>query len=187
MIYNLTRFLIRLLARLGLRLQITGLENVPATGPVLICANHFSNLDPPLVGSAFVRSAYYLAKEELFHPWPFGIYMRSVHCISIARGRADRAALEQALKVLRSGEALVIFPEGTRSRTGSLGEFHRGVSFLARRTGAPIVPVGVRGPYGWRRPVVIRFGKLFHLPEPGQGAKADLELVKGAIIELLGD
>ena len=185
MIYYLSRALTRFLARIGLRLEVLGRENIPSDGPVIICGNHIANYDPPLIGGSLRRSAYYLAKEELFHPWPLGPYFRSIHAIPVARGRADRESLEQALRVLRRGEALVIFPEGTRSRNGKLGELHKGVVFLARRSGVPIVPVGVQGPYGWRRRVVIRFGPAFRLPEPGQGPKADLELIRRAIMDQL--
>lgn len=187
MIYYLSRAMIRLLAALSLRVEVQGREHVPDSGRVLICANHISNYDPPLLGSSLTRSAYYLAKDELFHPWPMGAYMRSVHCIPVARGRADRGALEQALTYLRNDEALVVFPEGTRSRTGELGEFQRGAAFLARRTGAPIVPVGIQGPYGWRRRVVIRFGPSFTLPKSGGGSQADIDLIRTAIVQLLGN
>lgn len=185
MIYYVSRGLVRLLARGLLKLRVEGREHVPETGSVIISGNHIANFDPPLIGASLRRSAYYLAKEELFHPRLLGSYLRRIHAIPVSRGRADREALSQALAVLRQGQALVIFPEGTRSRSGQLGEFHKGVAFLARRSGAPIVPVGVQGPYGWRRPVVIRFGPAFRLPDPGSGPKADLELIKAAITRLL--
>jgi len=180
MIYACFRFGVRLVALivLGRRLRIDGMSNVPRSGPVLVVGNHVGNVEPPLTGVHIPRlDVYYMAKAELFRPRFIGWLFRRNHTFPVVRHSADRAALRFALGVLRNGHVLLVYPEGTRSWTGETHPPQAGAGFIARHSGAPIVPVASWGsekviPRGaWlprRADVHLRIGPAFHLPERGR-------------------
>ena len=131
------------------RVQVDGLEHVPADGPLIIAANHISNADPPFMAAwltpALGRPIHWMAKAEALE-WPLaGWFMRQNGAFGIRRGAADTEAFRLAKSVLDDGRVLGAFPEGTRSPTGALQQAKDGVTLLALRTGAPILPVGVVG------------------------------------------
>jgi 1-acyl-sn-glycerol-3-phosphate acyltransferase len=161
--------LFRLLACALGRVRTTGEANVPATGGVILCPNHLSDADPPTLFVCLPRRAWFLGKSELFEAPVFGWLFAHFRGIPIRRDSADRAALRRAEAVLRAGQPLVIFPEGRCAPDGRLQRLQPGAALLSLRTGAPIVPVGLRHtnemlPYGSniprvsRRPVRVDFG-----------------------------
>jgi 1-acyl-sn-glycerol-3-phosphate acyltransferase len=197
--------------RLGLkgitRVRVEGaVDEIPRTGPIIVAANHSSNLDVPVLGSSLMpklgRRLQWLGKKELFD-WPVvGWVARNGGVHAIDRSTADIDAFRLAARILEEGHALFVFPEGTRSHDGALGEGRDGVAVLALRTGAPIVPVGVTGsferwPRGQKLPhpggrVTVRVGSPFRLADvipPGtdrRAAKAQAtELIMRRIAELL--
>ena len=183
--------------------RVEGLEHVPRTGPMLVVANHCSNLDPPTVGWAVGhltgRVVHFMAKEEM-RSWPVaGWLARDAGVIFVRRGAGDRSAQRFALATLEQGEALGLFPEGTRSRDGRLAEGRAGAALLAMRTGVPIVPVGVAGTQHIfrdrrliprRSRVTIRIGPTFRLPVQADGfdraaLRAGTDTIMRAIAALL--
>lgn len=146
-------------------------ERVPADGPLIIAANHQSFLDPPLVG-AFIhqRQVAFIARAGLFKFKPFAWLISALNSIPIREdGQGDTAAIKTALSVLADGHALVIFPEGSRSRDGALQDFKRGTLLLLKRSKCPVVPVAVEGPFdAWplhrprptpfRCPIAVMYG-----------------------------
>jgi 1-acyl-sn-glycerol-3-phosphate acyltransferase len=175
----------RVLLRCLTRVRIRGLgADLPATGPLIIACNHLSNADPIVVGSyvspALGRNLHWLGKEEALRIPIFGWAMAENGVFGIRRGAADIEAFRLAKRILDEGHVLVVFPEGTRSRTGGLAEAKDGIAILALRTGAPILPVGVSGtdrfwPIGSRRfhpggAIALHVGTPFTLPEPVPGA-----------------
>lgn len=145
-------------------MEIRGAENIPPRGAALIASNHVAYFDPPLIGSASPREFYYMAKKELFENSLLGWLIDKYNAIPISRGGFDREGIEKAGEILKRGNALLVFPEGTRSRDGSLKEPKLGVAKLALETGAPIVPACIDYSGGWlkafflRRKIRIRFG-----------------------------
>jgi 1-acyl-sn-glycerol-3-phosphate acyltransferase len=125
--------------------RVEGAENVPDEGGAVIASNHLSHLDPPVVGSAFRRRTYYFAAAYLFKNPVFGFIIRKCYAFPVRRGAADRKALKAAIKLMEAGELLTMFPEGTRSRTGELGDFDLGAALAASRAGVPIVPCALTG------------------------------------------
>src|SRR5690625_70934 len=114
MIYSLGKLLCRLMFILFICVDIKGRENVPVRGPVILCSNHISNFDPPLVGSFLKRSIRFMAKEELFHNKILGTLLTTLGAFPVKRGAGDRQALRKGLNILKDGEMLCLFPEGTR-------------------------------------------------------------------------
>lgn len=146
------------------RWRVEGIENVPASGPVIIAANHVSNWDPVAVGAALTRTVHFMAKEEMFENQVLAKFFTAIHAFPVKRGAPDRKAIRRALELLGEGQVVGMFPEGTRSKTGELRKPQPGVAMIALKARAQIVPVaciGTRGlvPCGWRRPFIIRIGK----------------------------
>lgn len=145
MIYNIVRLIFSLLFTVFFRWEIQGKENIPASGAVIIASNHLSNWDPPLVGSAIDRKLRFMAKEELFKIGFFAWLITKLGAFPVKRGGADRNAIRNALAILAGGEVLGVFPEGTRSKTGELGQAEPGVAMLALKSGAVVVPTAISG------------------------------------------
>ena len=132
----MTRFIFRIVFGIMFRPKIIGSENLPASGAFILSANHVSNWDPPILATFIDREVCYMAKEELFKNPVFAAAIR-------ARGAADKNAIKNAVKVLKDGGCLGLFPEGTRSKTGKLGKAESGVSLIAAMTKAPIIPAAI--------------------------------------------
>jgi 1-acyl-sn-glycerol-3-phosphate acyltransferase len=156
-VYQFLRVLVRGLNRLLFRTTVVGADQVPASGPVIIAPVHRSFIDFFVASQVTPRKLHYMAKDSL---WKHGLLARilpAVGAFPVHRGSADREALRRAQQVLDAGEVLILFPEGER-RTGPVVEdLHEGVGFLAARTGATVVPVGIGGsasvmPKGQRLP-----------------------------------
>lgn len=171
MLYGILRLVTVCLMRAWFGLRVRGVEHVPPSGPALIVSNHQSILDPPLIGGATRRRIYFLAKAELFRIPLFGWLIRALHARPVRREGPDPRALRTAALLLKEGKALLIFPEGTRSLDGRLGEGKPGVGMLAITSGAPVVPAYVSGtlealPKGaaWprRSRVSVSFGPAIH-------------------------
>ncbi len=146
-VYKITNVLQRGTLRLFSDWKVTGAENVPPVGPVVIVSNHLSNLDPSLLSSSLPRRLNYLAKDGIFDAvGPLGRwYLGQYGAFPIDRAAADVAAFRWSLRQLQRDAALVIFPEGTRSRTARMNRAKPGVVSLILRSGAPVLPVGITG------------------------------------------
>lgn len=144
MIYAIVKFLFKVIFTIILRLEVSGKENIPADGPLVIASNHLSLLDPPVIGTAATRKVNFMAKQELFIPVLGDIY-RILGAFPVKRGGADRAAIKHGIDILQAGDVLAIFPEGTRSKTGKLGKAAPGALMMAGKAHAAIVPTCVVG------------------------------------------
>lgn len=197
MLYAILKPLTAAVMRLLFGLESRGAEHVPADGPVLLVANHASVLDPPLVGGAARRRLSFLAKAELFDVPLFGGLIRRLGAHPLRREGPDAGALRTALRVLRDGGALLVFPEGTRGQGGVLGPAKPGAGMLAVLGKAPVVPVYVRGsdgawPRGRRLPrpakVTVTFGSPFVVtPSGGASRKDDYEAVSRQMMAAIAD
>src|SRR4051812_25027796 len=133
-------------------LRVEGRENWPATGGGLICSNHQSMFDPPLVGLTCPRRMNYLARDSLFRVPILAPLIRHLDAIPIDREGTGLAGLKETLRRLKAGELVLIFPEGTRTRDGQLAPLKPGFISVARRSRVPLIPVGIDGAYqAWPR------------------------------------
>jgi 1-acyl-sn-glycerol-3-phosphate acyltransferase len=156
--------------------EVVGQENVPPAGAIIVASNHLNAADPPFVTRALGRPPIFMAKKEMLDLPLFGLAFRAWGAFPVRRGEFDLAAIRAAVDVLQRGEVLLMFPEGTRSRTGGLGRGHPGTATIALHTGAPILPVAITGtenvkwPWFLLRPLLVRhvrvvIGEPFHLAE----------------------
>jgi 1-acyl-sn-glycerol-3-phosphate acyltransferase len=135
------------------KVRVYGLHNVPKSGGVLLVSNHQSYLDPVLLALKLSRPVSYFAKSELFESRYFGALIRALHAFPVERGRGDKGAMEQAIRVLQQGYMLNFYPEGTRTETGEIGPMQRGISLIIRRAKVPVLPAAVHGSFeAWRPP-----------------------------------
>ena len=169
---RLGRFLTRLI--LGPSFELHGTPNVSPTGSLLIVSNHVGAVDPALIGSWTPRPVWFMAKAELFRRWYSRVWMIGFHAFPVVRHSPDRQALKRALATLSSGGVLVLFPEGHRADDGRLQRAEPGAGFLARHSGAPIVPLAITGServlgrghvIPRRAPVRMTYGPVFTIPE----------------------
>ncbi|WP_457567730.1 lysophospholipid acyltransferase family protein [Desulfurobacterium sp.] len=185
-----------LIAKLG-HLQVEGRENVPEEGPVLIVSNHRSFVDPPLIAYAVMkRPVFFMAKEELFKtPILSSLIKHWGNGFPVKRGSSDLKALKTALAVLKKGEALAIFPEGTRAPTGKFLKPKTGAGMIAVKAHVPVLPCLITGseellPRGAKflKPanVKIKFGKTFtiNLEDKKENYRTAAEQIMEKIKEL---
>jgi glycerol-3-phosphate dehydrogenase (NAD(P)+) len=179
-VYWLVRALFQPFFLIYFRMKRIGREHIPSKGPVIVAANHRSFLDPFVIATMARRPMYYVAKQELFSNRFQAWVLNALGAFPVARGAGDTEMIETARAILGRGDIVLIFPEGTRTRPGSLGTPKRGVGRLALETGAPVVPVAVIGTEavrrGWRiRPhkVRIRAGRALRFPHV-EGASPEL-------------
>jgi len=137
--------LVRTLFNILFGFRQEGLENIPADGPAIIASNHQSNLDPPVVGTGIKRACHFFAKKELFDKFILGPVIVGFNSIPVRRGVYDPVSLERAVKALREGGLLIMFPEGTRNDGKNFLPAKPGVGFIARQAEVPIVPAFVEG------------------------------------------
>jgi glycerol-3-phosphate dehydrogenase (NAD(P)+) len=170
-VYLIIRALFQPFFHLYFRLARIGREHIPKDGPVIIAANHRSFLDPFVIGTMARRPMYYVAKEELFRKRWMAWVLSALGAFPVKRGMGDEDSIDTAKAILARGDIVLIFPEGTRTRPGSLGRPKRGVGRLALESGAPVVPVAVIGTEdvrrGWKirpRKVRIRAGGALRFP-----------------------
>jgi 1-acyl-sn-glycerol-3-phosphate acyltransferase len=172
------------------RFEVVGIENIPKEGGVLICSNHINNFDPPVVGMKIPREVYFMAKEELFSIPVLGKIVKMCNAFPVKRGMSDREALRKGLNILKEGNVLGLFPEGTRSKTGELGKGLAGAGFFASRSNASVVPCAIIGPYQIFHKIQVVYGKPIVMDEwrkKGVSAEQVTELIMSEIQTLINE
>ncbi|MGO1923139.1 MAG: lysophospholipid acyltransferase family protein [Jeotgalicoccus sp.] len=180
MIYEIAKFLIKSYYKLRFKITIIGEDRVPASGPVMLCSNHISDFDPPLIGLALDRQLSFFAKSELFELPVIGKVFPNLNAIPVSRGKSDRAALKTSINALKEDRCLLIFPEGHRNKgdVKQLQNLQEGASFIASKSEAPIVPVIIKGEYNRKKGVTIVFGKPINTEEFLQAGNTRKDLTR---------
>ena len=169
--YRMARAVVNMIQSVAFRVEFIGREHVPADGSILVCSNHQSNWDPVLLASAIPkrRPLRFFAKKELFSVPVLKHILTRAGQIPVSRGEGDRQALRVVLQKLKEGEAISIFPEGTRSKDGTLGRAQAGVGFFAMRSDAHVLPIAIIGKYTFRGKLRVVIGEPIDL----SGLKAE--------------
>ncbi|WP_059170973.1 1-acyl-sn-glycerol-3-phosphate acyltransferase [Bacillus sp. FJAT-27445] len=186
--YSFARFVANSALKPIYRYEVYGAENFPKDGGVLLCSNHINNLDPPVVGITAPRPVHFMAKEELFSIPILGNIVRACNAFPVKRGMSDREALRKGLGVLKAGQVLGLFPEGTRSKTGELGQGLAGAGFFALRSDAHVVPCAIIGPYKPFGKLKVVYGKPIDMDRVRKeklSAEAATELIMSEIRKLI--
>jgi 1-acyl-sn-glycerol-3-phosphate acyltransferase len=146
-IYNIFYNLAKAFARFGFSMRVVHPERMIESGPLILAVNHASYFDPPLAGICSRRAVHYLARKNLLE-WPFfGPLFPAMNVIPVERDGNDRTALREVIRKIKQGEGVVLFPEGTRSKDGSLGEARSGIGLVIAKTGATVLPMRIFGSF----------------------------------------
>ena len=166
------------LGRLLFRFRVIHRERIPLSGPLIIAMNHESYLDPPLAGISAKRAVYFLARKTLLDIPVLGFLLPRLNVIPVDQEGSDRSALKALLRILKNGDATVVFPEGARTLDGELQPAAPGIGFVIAKTLAPVVPMRIFGarqalPRGGGR---VRLARItIVVGEPIQFTEADLQ------------
>ena len=174
MIYYFTCFFTKVLSFIYFPRTVKGWEHVPKKGAYILASNHISNLDPPILGISTPRRLHFMAKIELFKHPLVGWWLKKLWAFPVKRGEADFGALKEALKCLKKGQPVLVFPEGTRRMDNTPMKPQPGSGFLAMKSAVPVVPVYIHGSdramppgsKGFKRShITVTYGKPFLLKE----------------------
>lgn len=175
------------------RFKVYGLDNIPSSGPFILASNHQSFFDPPALGCRLPRNLHYFARDSLFF-WPLGILIRNLNSIPVNRSTLDIKTLKLVLSVLKQGNPLLVFPEGTRSCNDQIQSGKKGIGLLLAKSGVPVVPAKVIGGYkvlgrGMIFPrigkqIVIKYGSVVYMKDldPGKAASNRYEVIAQRVI-----
>lgn len=178
------------------RIHPEGSENLPAQGPAIVCSNHRSNFDPVVLGAGLRRPLRFMAKIELFRVPLLRPLITALGAFPVNRGAHDREAISTAVRVLKEGGVLAMFPEGKRQKAeGELQRFQSGAARIALKTGAPVLPAAIvcKGKIRAFKRKTVRYGKLISVQELGlrEGGHEELaaasEKIRQAVRALMED
>jgi 1-acyl-sn-glycerol-3-phosphate acyltransferase len=185
------RMTIEPLTRLFAPLKSYGAERVPLEGGVVLAFNHFSWIDPPAFGSACPRTIHYLAKSEIHSHFGLGHLIRAFGARSVRRGESDREAIRAMREIVRDGDALGLFVEGTRQKNRMPGQAMPGAAMVALQEDVPVVPAAIYGSQFWQlgnfHPVSIAWGEPMRfegIPRTGKGYREGSALIQDEIHRL---
>ena len=174
MFYQTMRFIGKILTFFMYRTKVSGVANIPKEGAFLLCGNHISAYDPIVLAAISKRPLHFMAKKELFKFPPLGAFLRAMGAFPLDRKAADMQAYRHSMHLLKEGHGLLIFSQGTRMT--DFDNAKSGVAVFALKSGAPVVPVGITGPFRFRGKIEVHIGEPISM-EKYQGQKVKSELV----------
>jgi 1-acyl-sn-glycerol-3-phosphate acyltransferase len=185
--YQFSQRTVRVYLTLLWRFKTIDMQNVPLTGACIVAANHVSYFDPPALGCALPRKLHYMAKAELFEYPILKQLIPRLAAFPVARGKGDIGAIKRSVAILRQGEALGMFPEGTRNRDGTI-EAQTGVALLASMTGAPVVPAYIAGTDRLSRfpRITVTYGEPLHVERSQKASREELAKITAEIMARIG-
>lgn len=183
-VWAVGRMTIGTAVKLAAPLRVYGAERMPPSGGLVVAANHFGWIDPPALGAASPRTLYFMAKVEAHRVPGLGELMRSFGTFSVRRGESDREAVRTMRQIVRDGNAIGLFVEGTRQKSGVPGKVQPGAAMAAITENVPLIPAAIHGSQHWRpgnfAPVSVAWGEPMTfegLPKGGKGYReASLEV-----------
>ncbi|MEO3945223.1 lysophospholipid acyltransferase family protein [Gorillibacterium sp. CAU 1737] len=180
MFYEFARGLTRAYYKSLYRLEAKGRENIPAAGPVILCANHTSNHDPLVLAIPLKRQVNFMAKAELFGVPLLGPIIKRLGAFPVKRGGVSKESIKHSIELLRSGKVITIFPEGSRSNAGGAGK--KGAAMLALRSQATVIPAAIIGSYRPFRKMTVIYGEPVDLKESEEAGSDQLEVATEKIM-----
>lgn len=186
MIYSIGKIGIKLILKVFYQIEVKGLENLPQERGIIICSNHTNNLDPLMVACFVNRPIHYMAKKELFKNKFITYILRKVNAFPVDRGKADISAIKHALKIVKQGNVLGIFPEGTRTKIEGTSKAEPGIAMIAIKGKVEVIPVGIIGKYKIGQKIVLNIGQPICLEEY-YGKKLDIDEYRFISEKIMGD
>jgi 1-acyl-sn-glycerol-3-phosphate acyltransferase len=194
--YRFAKFLSWWFFKFFHRLEVIGLNNIPSKGAFILASNHQSYFDPPALGCKLPRNLHYFARDSLFF-WPLGFLIRNLNSIPVNRSQLDIATLKRVLRVLKQGDPLLVFPEGTRSSDGQIQSGKKGIGLLLAKSQSDVLPARIRGgnevlgkgmmiPRIGRK-LVVSYGSIIRFKEldPGKSDPLRYETIANRVLEAI--
>lgn len=175
--YKLLKFLVKIFCKIIFFVRVEGEENIPKEGAAILAVNHVSFWDPPVLISALKRPMRTMAKSELFKHKLLVPFLKMAGAFPINRGTNDITAIKTALRTLKDGGIFTIYPEGTRVKAGEASDAKAGVALIASKSGAPVIPIAMRGGYKLFKRVTIYVGKPMYITDEN-GVKPSADELK---------
>ena len=162
-LYKFCKAIAKLFLKILYRIKVVGDISLPEDSGYIICSNHINAIDPVLIGCFMKRQMSFMGKKELFKIPILSWIFRKLGGFPVDRGKGDVVAVKTAIEILQSKNVMVMFPEGTRSKTGKLGEFKKGATLIAFRANVPILPVKIEGNYKLFSKMTLKIGKPLYV------------------------
>ena len=187
MLYIILRAIGFLVLRPLFRVKITGKENIPASGPLILASNHFSYFDPLIIATSMRRPVHFMGKAELFKNSFSRFFLKAIKAFPVERGKADIASFKIAVSLLKDGKVLGIFAQGTRLASADITSAKSGTAVFALKTGAVVVPINIHGEYHIFKRIRIAFGAplYFDKPQTGKLKREQIDHATEKIIEAM--
>jgi len=163
--YRVARVIANIVFRIIFRIEVNGKENVPKEGPIVLCSNHKSNLDPIILGIVFPRPIIFMAKKELFENKFIAKLITALGAFPVDRKGSDIGAIKKSFRVLKQGQVLGIFPEGTRVQEMDLDNTKPGIALISIKSKSPVIPVFIDSEYKLFSKIVINIGEPIYFDE----------------------
>jgi len=144
-LYSFLKLIFTILFKMLYRVEVSGYENIPKSGRLILCSNHLSYVDPLIIVGYFSRHVYFMAKKEVFNSRVLGEIVSFLNAFPVSRDSLDRKVIKNSIDILNSDEVLCMFPEGTRSTEGVIRDGHKGVGLISILSGSPILPMALSG------------------------------------------
>ncbi|MDL2233147.1 1-acyl-sn-glycerol-3-phosphate acyltransferase [Ruminococcaceae bacterium OttesenSCG-928-L11] len=182
-LYGFGKAVTYLYVRLAFSMKYEGLENIPQDEGFIICCNHRGYNDPLFIAHKVKKPLHYMAKAEFYKNKFISALFRSLNAFPVDRGKGDMTAINHAKDIVKKGEVLAMFPEGSRSKDGKPQRAKPGVTMIAGMVGCGVLPVGVsyQGNLGFRKRVTVRYGKLLTPEKLGIDPKSSSTIRKAAV------
>lgn len=161
--YPVLRFIVKIFCKIIFFVKVYGEENIPKNGAAILAVNHISFWDAPIILTSVKRPMRTMGKSELFEHKLLAPFLRMTGAFPVHRGTNDITAIKTALKTLKDGEIFTIFPTGTRIKDGDNADAKAGVALIASKSGAPVIPIAIRGGYRLFKRVTIHIGKPLYV------------------------
>lgn len=193
MLFEIVKFLIKCFMHFYFRITVHNIENFPKEGAAIIAINHRSYWDVPLCVSVLPRRLYFMAKHDLFQKPVLGKIIKWAGSFPVSRNSADLGAIKMALTILKSGKCMAIFPEGRRVKGDDEHTAKSGVSLIAAKASAPVIPIGIKGKYGFLSKIDIYIGSPIYVKNEGETklSQTDMrdyaEKIMNSVLELAGE
>lgn len=165
MFYNSIKFIASVIFKLIYKIEVTGLENIPTDGKLIVCGNHINNLDPIIVSIIFPRTINWMGKKELFKNKLFGSFLSKLNVFPVNREGTDIKSVKTSLRILKEDEVLGIFPEGTKVKGYDLKNAKPGVALMAIKSQTNILPIHIESNYKLFNKIQIKIGSLIDVSE----------------------
>lgn len=187
MLYHFGKFVTYILVRILFRMRYEGLENIPQNCGFILACNHRSNFDPLFIAHKVKKPVRYMAKAELFRIPVVGLIIKNLRAFPVERGSSDQTAIETAESVIKNGEVLGMFPEGKRSKDGTLLRPRSGVALITAQTHANVLPCAVcfGKKLSFRTEIIVRYGKMipFEALNVSVDSRASIRAASGKIMQ----